>query len=414
MSQEKKDRKSINSAIGSWSGYIFQGLCAIYVVLKYLYEELQDNQKKEKYKNYIFYLDSYNDFSIHREDNIAVSLHQCKVYKDKQNFKEDQKQLLDQKVFLEKHNICDSETKLYFHCNHRPDILEGVIQYEYEQGEFTYGPKELISGIKNLVGNILLKSNTARSVHSICSELYNLVDSQVLCIHQNSLEEKGKLSDLARDRKYAIKFEQIRNILYTDVIKYCQESEFWLMAKINFIEELGEVIDEYESLEDWEDKNSEYIMQFIDSVKAMKEEEFFNMIKRIIPAEKKEISSMTLINIVNKATINELLTIIGKSKEKLSNQVDWNVNNQFESPAFFSQSSERIICRTMYKLSYNLDCLREYDWLVHNRNFSKIDNCWDYIKKITDVDESDDRNNIFKEKKIGLLSIEYFNNGKYY
>jgi len=47
MIEEKKDRKTTNSAIGSWSGYIYQGLCAIYVVLTYIFDELQDKAKKE-------------------------------------------------------------------------------------------------------------------------------------------------------------------------------------------------------------------------------------------------------------------------------------------------------------------------------------------------------------------------------
>lgn len=421
MSQEKTDPKNVNSAIGSWSGYIFQGLCAIYVILKYISDELDDENKKITYKNYICYLDSYNDFSIHKENNIAVSLHQCKIYKYKNNFQDAQKQLLKQKEYLQRQLVCNNETKLFFHCNHKVDVINGIFQYEYEEGQFAYGHQEIVNGIKNLVTFLLKKSNIKRSVNSVCNALYELVETHVLEIHNESLKTKRNLRDIAREIKHAIPFDEIRDVLYSDPLKSCLEDEFWLLTKIYFVEALGEVFDQFETPEDWEDKNPSYIKNFIDSITVMSQEEFFKVIRRIIPTEKKENTSTTLINIVNKAAINGLFTIIGKTNQKLSKRIDWNDNNQFESPAFFSESSERIICRNLYKFGYNLDCLREYDWLVHNQNFPKIDDCWGYLKKITDISESraksgdktDPSKNILREKKIGLLSVGDFNDRQY-
>ena len=54
-----------HTAIGSWSGYIYQGICATYHVLKLYYV-----------KDYTLSLDSYEDFSIFDSADKIVSLHQ--------------------------------------------------------------------------------------------------------------------------------------------------------------------------------------------------------------------------------------------------------------------------------------------------------------------------------------------------
>ena len=46
-------REETNSAIGSWSGYIYQGLCGVLVALRMLKEN------KEAYKGYSLQLDAY-------------------------------------------------------------------------------------------------------------------------------------------------------------------------------------------------------------------------------------------------------------------------------------------------------------------------------------------------------------------
>lgn len=73
-------REETNSAIGTWSGFIYQGLCGILVVLRLL------NDDKERYKGYSLQLDAYEDFSIFNEHGKIVSLHQCKSVKNQKNY----------------------------------------------------------------------------------------------------------------------------------------------------------------------------------------------------------------------------------------------------------------------------------------------------------------------------------------
>ena len=51
-------REQINSAIGTWSGFIYQGLCGVLVALRML------ETGAEEINEYKLQLDGYEDFSI--------------------------------------------------------------------------------------------------------------------------------------------------------------------------------------------------------------------------------------------------------------------------------------------------------------------------------------------------------------
>ena len=57
-----------------------------------------------------------------------------------------------------------------------------------------------------------------------------------------------------------------------------------------------------------------------------------------------------------------------------------------------------------------MDCLREYDILVTKEEYEFIPNIRDKALIIASTDTTnDDDKNIFKEKKVGLLSVSKFN-----
>ncbi len=410
MGEEENNRRTINSAIGSWSGYIFQGLCAVYVVLIYLLEELESEEKEREYKDYIFYLDSFDDFSIHRGDNHAISLHQCKVYKTNTGFQAAQQQLLEQKKFLQDKGLCDENTKLYFHANHVIDKIDGVIQYKYVDGETTYGPEQVVEGIRSLVTKIIQTKKIPHPAGRVCDALYRLIDSKVQEIHQRSLESEKNLCDLARMRESAIKFQEVRDIINNDDLENCSENEFWLLTKFTFMNTITELIEENKTPEDWEDIKPDQVLKFADSISRMDEKNFLKLMNRIIPCEGKSVGSSSVMNLANTSIVNELLHVVGKSDTEISSDVDWNKCDMHQTPSAYSQDSIRKICSALYAQRSNLDCLREYDWLVHDKKgLNKIENCWDEIINIIEVDKNDEYNDIFTEKKIGLMNIQDFN-----
>ena len=69
-SSDMSHREETNSAVGSWSGYIYQGLCGILVVLRMLKADAT------AYRDYSLQLDGYEDFSILDAQGKIVSMHQ--------------------------------------------------------------------------------------------------------------------------------------------------------------------------------------------------------------------------------------------------------------------------------------------------------------------------------------------------
>ena len=67
----KKYEKLLNTAISSWSGYVYQGKVALYHVLK----NINNNM-------FTLQLDSLDDFAILDEQNNVISLHQVKAKKE--------------------------------------------------------------------------------------------------------------------------------------------------------------------------------------------------------------------------------------------------------------------------------------------------------------------------------------------
>ena len=145
----------------------------------------------------------------------------------------------------------------------------------------------------------------------------------------------------------------------------------------------------------------------------MDEKEFLKLIMRILPCEKKTVETSSVTNLTNPSIINGILNVVGKSNIEISRDLDWNKCGMHQTPATSRQDTIRKICKALYMQRNNLDCLREYDYLVHDKNnLEKIDNCWDEIINIIEVDDGDKSNDIFKEKAIGLMSINDFNSEK--
>ena len=73
-------KKLLNTAISSWSGFVYQGKVAIYHVL------LERNNA-----NYTLQLDSLDDFAIIDANEYVISIHQVKAKKETHfsSYKED-------------------------------------------------------------------------------------------------------------------------------------------------------------------------------------------------------------------------------------------------------------------------------------------------------------------------------------
>ena len=94
--------------------------------------------------------------------------------------------------------------------------------------------------------------------------------------------------------------------------------------------------------------------------------------------------------------------------------MDWNEQSKRQTPIAVKHFDLSKTCKKLYKNRANLDCLREYDILITKEGNEFIPNIRDTASIISSTyTTNDDDKNIFKEKKVGLLSVSKFNAGDY-
>lgn len=408
MAEELKSHSKLNnSAIGSWAGYIYQGLCAVYVVVNMI---RQDNT--DKYKDYVFYLDAYEDFSIHDENGKIVSLHQCKDKKSGGDYKEAIEQMREQKKRFDDLGKCNTDTKMYFHCNTKPKNLGNDIEmYKYHEGEETCQSEELINKIRALVTLFIQEKNLTKPADRICNSLFRLVDEQVMTIHQQSMTSKEPLYEMSKKPDCALKFSKVYEIIYSDAVADYGADEFASLIKLQFILSLKDNMEERDDTNDWNNIDRTHIEYLADFVANIKASDFLEFCQRIQPANpvKKDVS--TLKNCTNKSKTDKLLETVGKATKQQNPSCDWSEKGKSETPVVFDNDSAIRICRAIYGNRSNLNSLFEYDWFVSDISES-VKDMRVVLNTITSI-QAELSKSIFEPKVRGILDINDFNNEDY-
>lgn len=408
MSEEERGHSKLNnSAIGSWAGYIYQGLCAIYVVLNMIRED-----KNDEYKDYSFYLDSFEDFSVHDGNGKAVSLHQCKDKKNSGSYKDALDQMRSQKKEFIRQGVCDENAQMYFHCNTKPANLgDDIVMYQYHDKTETCQSAELMDKIKDLVSITIQEKGIVKSADRLCNALFRLVEEQVLIIHEQSMTSKLKLFELARKSECAIKFSKLCDILTSDVTADYNEEEFVSLIKFHLLLSLNINIEERDAFDEWDGLNREYIQYLGEQIAKMDAKTFIDFLKRTQPANNMSKKDRMLINTANEGKAEKLIQTVGSSIIKLTESCDWNEKGRKETPSIFDNSSPTRICNAICENMAQLDCLYEYDWFVTNQSQTTDGLQRDIITRMhTDQGLVQ---SILEPKIKGLLSIDDFNNGNF-
>ena len=410
-----EQHKLTHSAIGSWSGYVFQGMCAVYVVLHDILIEYQSKKNVDQIKGYLLYLDAYDDFSIHDENNQAISLHQCKLHKQPHGFEEAQKQLLETKKHWVEQNICVEDTVVYFHSNQSPNLKNGISPFEDFEGDISFDADMLGRKIRSLIAKIFEVQGIERPQNRVYNALISLIDIQVGTIHQRFLEEKERLRDIAIAKESAIPFKDIIHILVEDDLAKYPSQYFYKLLKYEFIYSIKEKIEElYESEEDWEGGKPEFVQALVDYIGNIPIAKFEHIVQRLLPVEGIYPSGKSERNVCNSSVAQEFIQLVARCRFKLSPELDWNEKCKRQTPIAVEQHSLAQACKLLYKNRGNLDCLREYDILITKDGNEFIPSIIDKASIISSIGTTnDDDKNIFKENKVGLLSLSKFNAGDY-
>ena len=407
--------KFTHSAIGSWSGYIYQGMCAVYVVLDRMLREYESDNNADQISGYLLYLDAYDDFSIHDENNQAISLHQCKLYKQTKRFEEAQNQLIETKRYWMQQKVCTENTVVYFHSNQSPNLIDGISSFKDFEGDVSFDADMLCQKIRRLIAKIFEAKNVERSQERVYNALFSWIDTQVITIHGRYLDQKMGLREIAVDKDSAIPFNKIITILFEDDLAEYPPHDFYKLLKYEFLHSIKEEIEEnYETEDDWDGGSPEFVQDFVDCIGKTPIANFEHIVQRFLPVEDIRPSEKSERNVCNSSIAQEFIQLVAKCSFKLSVELDWNEQSKRQTPIAVKHLNLSQTCKQLYKNRANLDCLREYDILVTKEGNEFIPNIRDKAPIFGSTNTTnDDDINIFKEKKVGLLSVSKFNAGDY-
>lgn len=408
MAEKIIPRELDNSALGSWAGYVYQGLCGIYHCIRLI------GENRDKYVGYKLFLDSYEDFAIMNDAGKLVSLHQCKDEKMVKEYSAEYRKMRRKLKILEKY--CADDCKLYFHTNKKVNSGEGIILYPFAENQEFCGPGYLLSFIKKAISQLTLKEEA--TVDLIVAELVSLIDKKVLAIHQRYVSKTNRTTLKKIAKSEHIEFNDIIDILFAEVevfkydrVDYISHIKYKLLEDLNKICEEDERFDVEYQMND-EEKNK--VLFFVNRICAMNVDEMERFLQRVHPISNLfERNINTFSDIAGNDKANCLFKVVTSLKH-LKDDLSWDEGKGKETPTSLSnQLKVPLLCKKIIDNSKNLDVLYEYDWLIGDVQ-QDVSNIGGYLKIFSDVNGiHEDGKNIFATKRVGILTIDSKKNGKY-
>lgn len=397
-----------NSALGSWAGYIYQGLCGLYHSIKLIGEDC------DKYAGYKLYLDSYEDFAIMDGTGKLESLHQCKDEKSKTDYTDEYEKMRAKKKVLDTYALCAANCKLYFHANKVVDTGKGIIQYPFTDTQNYCEPGVLIGLIHKVVASILGKEEP--TVKKVVFSLIALIDQKVLDIHQRYIPKTNRktLREIAKEPASCIEFNDILNRLFVeeDVFAFDRDS-YVTRIKYKLIKDLLIICND-EDDEDMTDEKRSKALFLVESLRRMNVDDMESFLKRVHPIN--NVTARSLDAFANIASDTKALTLFNVISEldMLDDDLSWTTDKGKETPTSLnSDMSTSKLCKKILKNIINQDSLYEYDWLVGDV-LENVDNIGNYLPSISDIEgKGKDGRSIFETKKVGLVTKRNKKDGNY-
>lgn len=397
-SAELSTREEQNSAIGSWSGYIYQGLCGLLVVLRMIREN------REQYHGYSLQLDAYEDFSIFNENNKIYSLHQCKSIKGQTDY-EKEFDKIEGKIEANKDLLQNPDKPLYyFHCNCEVviDKKYGIEAYSFKADKRYCTPGEIQHYLNEEISFLKKKESDTETVRAA---LETLVNGEVLGIQQKYFEAKSSARLWKISRNQRIPFSKIEEIIDSTIMRFAF-GDFLNQMKFSYIIELEDM-----ASDEGEDQRS-FVESFINEVNAMNPDELKRFLQRINPKERIEETHQCWHEIASKERIHWLYNLIIEFPLG-SKKLHWQTTNSIQTPSTLGNDEKlEKQCAKIDKNQANLDFPWIYDWIVGHVD-DHVDNISDMAKIITKSDDQDNRNSIFQTKKVGILTINEKRDGTF-
>ena len=395
-----------HSAVPSWSGFGYQGQCAVFHAVKLL------NQDKDAVKDYYLSLESYEDFAIMDAAGQIVSLHQCKCYSDPVDFTDECQKMSDKREYYSKElHKCTEDVPCYFLSNVMPTkaLVCDIKAYEFKPGQTTCNADKVREEIESVVSDYMITYSCARSEKTKASVLVSMVEQKVAEMHQ----KKSATTDfwqIATDRSNWIPFVDIIAALEApdDAIK---TEILRAIAARNAINThvtkcLGDEVDEV----DFPQKEI-IVNRFLNALNGMCDDALILAIRRLHPHVEWNENGTVELRSSDKG--ENLYTLLTSTREVDSySTLSWNDGGVLETPSTLGYSRKSVHLAKAIRESSVLAFLRDYRWIVGNIQGS-IDNIMIEAPAVTDTDARGELERITRPSKLGLLSIEDKNDSDY-
>lgn len=394
------NREETNSAIGSWSGFIYQGLCGLLVALRMIKE------RQEAVAGFSLQLDAYEDFSILNEHGRIYSLHQCKCIKNVADYTKEFEKITD-KIEANKDKLQDPDNPhYYFHCNRSVSIDEKyrIAAYPFEEGKTYCEPGDIQRLLDHEVNQMKKDGSNTEVVRA---SLETLVNGNVLNTQQKYFEadSSGRLWKISRQQN--IPFADIRGKLALFMTSYAP-GDFLHQMKMAYILGMDKMADEEDDGE-----SRRRVDVFINRLSALSEDEMRRFIQRVNPKEKVTDTFECWHAITSSERVNYLYNLITEFPLGTDN-LDWHTEHSTQTPSTLgNDEKKRRIVRRIYENQANLDVLWLYDWIVGHQD-EHIENIEESAQDIMNITDAElDTKSIFHAKKVGIMTKQEKREGKY-
>lgn len=390
-----------NSAIAPWSGYVYQGLCALHYALVLLRTDW-DSAKDKKLN-----LEGYEDFSILDCNDLIVSLHQCKCNNAPQNFIMECQKMTDKYEYWSNQNkLSPNYDGLYFHTNQINTYSCGISSYHYNTANGLCSPTEISKLIEDETKTIIRQRNIAGASVAKQNRLVDLVIKHVETLHEQQINKQQDMFDIACAN--SIPFSKLIELIEIDNDNLTMEEKVRTCRHYIILEMNCRLLT-------CPNVKGTNVVDFLKEFDSLDDFSLIQFVRRIFPDEDILNSSIDNISIRSKERADNLFKVINNVNESVDNIcIDWtrNSDNVKQSPSTLGSNKEpEEFCPDIIQNPYSNDIRRDYRWIIGAFEY-KVDDIDEAAKQITHIDRID-YTDIMQTKKVGLLDIKSKNNGDY-
>lgn len=382
-----------HTAMASWSGFVYQGVCALHHTLVLLQRDWTSAISKQ------LSLEAYEDFAILDSMGKIESFHQCKCYSTPTDFTDECKKMVDKEYYWKnvKGMLSATYDKMYFHSNQDNTLACGVEAYSFSPGVKKCNPFDIYARIEVLVREIMSNRRLAGSSQSKADRLISAVSQQVSFIHKECINNPGNSFNIAASHpipilSFASMLENPQEVYTKDErIETCRH--FLIMA-------LGA-----RSMAN-PNVNTEKIDAFIQKVESLSHLDLQNFVRRIFSDLDIMSIDFNIGDLINKPRANVLFNVINKIDTPLNlDTFDWKDSLGFrQTPSTIGKDKDpEEYCADIVNNSYSADLRRDYRWIIGDVDH-KVDDIEEGAQLITGVCATD-YTDVTQTNKIGLKDI---------